>query len=328
MPMASVATRIVDVAGLVERNLGVSRARRKRAEHHRRAAALAADQFRDGIDLLGRERDDGRAARQPRELLLAREGELREPGPRKDVGAGQQLLHHRPHRRGAQHQGFLAPAPVEGAVGEDVAALEIGAELNFVDGEKRGVEVTRHGFDRRHPETRIGRLDLLLAGHERHLVRADPIRHLVVDLACEQAQRKPDHAGGMREHALDGEMGLAGIGGPEHGGHAGAARAEPRACDRRGGRAKRKRWASGVWAANGEKRLMYESRVSRGRPGPQRFARCCSVSEYNTLAMPVIKLWNEFGTNRGRIAELDRQSRVRSHRHLAPSSQVATTSCG
>ena len=52
---------IIDVAGLVERDLRVARARRERAEHHRRAAALAADQFGDGVDLLGRERDDGRA---------------------------------------------------------------------------------------------------------------------------------------------------------------------------------------------------------------------------------------------------------------------------
>ena len=70
--------QIVDVAGLVERDLGVAGARRERAEHHRGAAALAADQFGDGVDLVGREGDDGRAARQPRELLLAGEGELRQ----------------------------------------------------------------------------------------------------------------------------------------------------------------------------------------------------------------------------------------------------------
>ena len=51
--------QIIDVAGLVERDLRVARARRQRAQHHRGAAALAADQFGDGVDLLGRERDDG-----------------------------------------------------------------------------------------------------------------------------------------------------------------------------------------------------------------------------------------------------------------------------
>ena len=52
---------VVDVAGLVELDLGVARARRQGAEHDGGAAALAADQFGDGVDLLGREGDDGRA---------------------------------------------------------------------------------------------------------------------------------------------------------------------------------------------------------------------------------------------------------------------------
>ena len=51
--------QIIDFARLVEFDLGVARARRQRAEHHGRAAALAADQFGDGIDFIGRERDDG-----------------------------------------------------------------------------------------------------------------------------------------------------------------------------------------------------------------------------------------------------------------------------
>ena len=54
--------QIIDVAGLIERDLRVARARRQRAEHHRGAAALAADQFGDGVNLLGRERDDGASA--------------------------------------------------------------------------------------------------------------------------------------------------------------------------------------------------------------------------------------------------------------------------
>ena len=214
---------IFDVAGLVERDLRVARARGQRAEHHRRAAALAADQLGDRIDLLGRERDDGGAARQPRDLLLAREGELRQPRPGQDMRARQQPLDHRPHGLGAEHQRLLAAAPVEHAVGEDVAALEIGAELHLVDGEEGDVEVARHRLDGRHPEARIRRLDLLLAGDERDRLGAHARRNLVVDLARQQPQRQPDDAGGMAEHALDGEMGLAGIGRPEHGGDAGAA---------------------------------------------------------------------------------------------------------
>ena len=72
---------VVDVAGLVELDLGVAGARRERAQHDGGAAALAPDQLGDGVDLLGREGDDGGAARQARDLLLAREGQLREPRP-------------------------------------------------------------------------------------------------------------------------------------------------------------------------------------------------------------------------------------------------------
>ena len=53
----------VDVARLIERDLRVARARRQRAQHDRRAAALTADQLGDRIDLLRRERDDRRCVR-------------------------------------------------------------------------------------------------------------------------------------------------------------------------------------------------------------------------------------------------------------------------
>ena len=137
--------------------------------------------------------------------------------------ARQQFLHHRPHRGSAQHQRLLARAGIEHAVGEHMAALEIGAELDLVDRQERHVEVARHGFDGGHPEARVRRLDLLLAGDQRDRVLADAVDHLVVDLARQQPQRQPDHAAGMRQHALDGEMGLAGIGGAQHGRDAGAA---------------------------------------------------------------------------------------------------------
>ena len=72
---------IVDIAGLVERHLGIAGARRERAEHDRRAAALPADQFGDRVDLVGGEGDDGRASRQARQLLLSGIGEVRQPRP-------------------------------------------------------------------------------------------------------------------------------------------------------------------------------------------------------------------------------------------------------
>ena len=70
--------QVIDLAGLIERDLRVARARRQRAEHHRGAAALAADKLGDGVNFVGREGDDGGAARQPRELFLAGESQLRQ----------------------------------------------------------------------------------------------------------------------------------------------------------------------------------------------------------------------------------------------------------
>jgi hypothetical protein len=137
--------------------------------------------------------------------------------------ARQQFLYHRPHGGRAQHQRFLARAHIQYTVSEHMAALEVGAELNLVDGQECHVEVARHGLDGGDPEARVRRLDLLLAGDQRDRVLAGAIDHLVVDLARQQPQRQPDHARGMRQHALDGEMGLAGIGGPQHGGDAGPA---------------------------------------------------------------------------------------------------------
>ena len=145
--------------------------------------------------------------------------------PLHDIGAAQQLLDHRAHGGGAEHQRLLAAAAVEHAVGEDVAAVEVGAELHLVDGDEGEIEIARHGLDGRHPVARVRRLDLLLAGDQRDVLGADPVDDLVVDLARQQPQRQPDHAGRVPEHPLDGEMGLAGVGRAEHGGHAGATQA-------------------------------------------------------------------------------------------------------
>ena len=124
----------------------------------------------------------------------------------------------RPHGGGTQQHRLVAAAAVQHAVGEDVAALEIGAELDFVDGEEGHVDVGGHRLDGAHPVARLGGNDLFLAGHQRHggIARAQP--HPVIDLAGQQPQRQADHAAAMAQHALDGEMGLAGVGRAQHGG--------------------------------------------------------------------------------------------------------------
>jgi hypothetical protein len=98
---------------------------------------------------------------------------------------------------------------------EDVAALRIGAQLDLVDGEKIDRAIERHRFDGADKIGRVRRQDLFFAGDQRHRPRAAQFDDAVVVLAGEQPQREPDHPAFMTEHALDREMGLAGIGRPE-----------------------------------------------------------------------------------------------------------------
>ena len=107
---------VVDVAGLVHVDLGVARARRQGAQHHGGTATLAADPFGNRVDLLRRERDHGGARRQPRDLLLAGEGQLRHAGTGDDVGTGQQRLQRPFHRTGPDEQGLLEAAAVQQTV--------------------------------------------------------------------------------------------------------------------------------------------------------------------------------------------------------------------
>jgi hypothetical protein len=102
-------------------------------------------------------------------------------------------------------------------VGEDVAAFGVGAELDFVDGEEFHLAVERHRLDRADEILRIGGDDLFLAGDEGDARIAARLDNPVVDLARQQPQRQADHARGMGQHALDREMGLAGVGRAENG---------------------------------------------------------------------------------------------------------------
>ena len=52
---------------------------------------------------------------------------------------------------------------MEQPVGEHMAALAVGGELDLVDGDEIGFEIERHGFDGADVEARALRFDLLLA---------------------------------------------------------------------------------------------------------------------------------------------------------------------
>ncbi len=102
------------------------------------------------------------------------------------------------------------------AIGEHVAALGVGRELHLVDRQEVDVDVARHRFHGAHPIAGALGLDLLLARDQRDGVGAHAGRDLVVYLARQQAQRQADHAALVADHAFNCEVGLAGIGGPQH----------------------------------------------------------------------------------------------------------------
>ena len=209
--------QVVHVAGLIHGDLGVAGARAQGAEHHRRAAALPAHHLGDGVDVGGRERDRGAARGQPGDLALAGIGERREPRPRQELGLGHQPAEKGADGLGAHEHGLVLAAGGQQGVGEDVAAVGVGAHLNLVDAEERHPPVHGHGFHRTQEVPRMGRHDLLLAGDQGDVAPALDAHRPVVVLARQKAQREPDHAAGVAEHALHGEMGLARVRRPEHG---------------------------------------------------------------------------------------------------------------
>lgn len=151
-----------------------------------------------------------------RELAAAGEAQLRQARAGGHVDARDQRLDQRLHRGRADQQRLLAAALVQQAVGEGVAAVAVGAELDLVDADEVHGVVPRHRLGGADPVARPVRLDLLLAGDEGDPLGTDPLDDAVIDLAGEQPQRQADHAGRVAEHPLDGEVGLAGIGGTEH----------------------------------------------------------------------------------------------------------------
>ena len=210
---------IIHIAGLEECDLRVARARTERAHDHGGTTALAADEFGGGIDHLRREGDDGAPPRQAAHFLLARIGEFGEPRARHELRAGNELLDNGPHGGGTQQHGLIAPTAMENAVGENMPALEIRRDLDFINGKKTDGHIGGHGFNGADPVFRAGRNDLLFAGNQRHRMIAGALAHPVKHLARQKPERQADHPRRLRQHTLHREMGLAGVGGAEDSGN-------------------------------------------------------------------------------------------------------------
>ena len=122
------------------------------------------------------------------------------------------------HRIGAEEHGLLFAARMQQPVGENMAAFGIGAKLDFVDRQERRAEIDAASLPRcrrniRAPGGTIFSSPVIRAARSAPLQPHD----LVIDLARQQPQRQADHAGFVGQHPLDGEMGLAGVGGPKNG---------------------------------------------------------------------------------------------------------------
>ena len=131
-------------------------------------------------------------------------------------GLRHQLADQRANGIGAEEHGFLTAARMQQPVGKDMAALPVAAELDLVDSQKIHHPVDRHGFHRADEITGVWWKYLFLAGDQRNGILPLQGNDALIVLPGQQTQRKADHAGGMRQHPLDGEIGLAGIGRSQH----------------------------------------------------------------------------------------------------------------
>ena len=196
--------QVVHLARLVERDLGVARPRRQRAEHDGRAAALPAQALGHRVDVRDREHDDRAAPGQPIELLRADVAQRGQPRRAMNAASGTSRRSSGRDGVGAQEHRLLAPARVQQAVREDVPALAVGAELDLVHGQELDRPRDRHGLDRAHEVARARRHQALLARHQRDRVRAPRARDdAVVVLAGQQSQGEADHPRAVLEQALD-----------------------------------------------------------------------------------------------------------------------------
>ncbi len=177
----------VDLLVLIQRHLRVAGARAEAPHHHRTAAAAAADQLGDRVYLAGTECHDRAARRQAGQLLRPDMGELAQARPRLDLRLRHQAFEQRADDLGAEEHGFHHAARVQQAVGENVAAVGVGTELNLVHRDELGAAVERHRFHRAGEPARLGGQDLFLPGDEGDVAGALSRHHAVVIFAREQA---------------------------------------------------------------------------------------------------------------------------------------------
>ena len=106
---------------------------------------------------------------------------------------------------------------MEHPISEDMPALGIRAKLRFIQSGKRELPFHRHRFGGAKIPARARRFDPFLPSYQRHFLGPFDRDHTIVNLPRQQAQRKAHHTARMRAEPFDGEVRLAGVGGPKHG---------------------------------------------------------------------------------------------------------------
>ena len=220
----------IDIAILVQLDLRVAGPRAESPHHDGGAATLAAHQFGDLVDLGNAEGDDGTAARQARQLLRSGKAQRRQAPAALEPGLGKHPAKKRAGRLGAKKHRLVDAARMQDPVGEDMPALPVAGKLDLVDGDEIEAlsqpvirlhrAAKRHRFDGAAQIAGARRDDPLLARDQPHLRCPQPCHKPVVILACQKAQRKPDHARPVACHPLQRQMRLAGVGRPEDDRHA------------------------------------------------------------------------------------------------------------
>ena len=79
-------------------------------------------------------------------------------------------------------------------MGEDVAPLRVGGELDLVHRQELHLPRQRHGLDRADEVVRPRRNDLLFTGDQGDGARTAGRDDAIVDLPGEEPEGKPDHA--------------------------------------------------------------------------------------------------------------------------------------
>ena len=104
-----------------------------------------------------------------------------------------------------------------------MATLGISTKLDFVNAQEINAHRYGHRFHGTDGIFGLGRGNLFFAGNQRHVRRTHLFHQPRIDFTGKQPQRQANDTAPIGNHALDGIMRLAGIGGSKNGRHTAAA---------------------------------------------------------------------------------------------------------